>query len=210
MYSGEMGFQTGDGLSGINIYRGPLHRQSGAGLGNFFSAAVRYLRPLLSSGINALTSQGVATAGSVLSQLGKKDLQTILNEEGGKALKNLSEKALNKLNQKRGEPSETQVGSGRVSLFPYQLPKIPRRDNTIKGKAKTTRTQTSRRRKIGTTIAIKQKKRQIGRGKKSKKGSVKRKSKCQIGSGRKIRKRKSKVNKTKKRVSKDRSLDIFD
>lgn len=128
LYSGvEPNYQSGHGLSGINVYRGPLHRQNGAGLGNFFTTAVRYLRPLLSSGINALSNQGIDSATSVLSQLGKKDLKTILSEESQKAVRNLSEKAVNKIKRSRGEIPDNQVGSGMELLPLLTKPKRKRR-----------------------------------------------------------------------------------
>lgn len=119
IYRGPL-FQSGKGYNrGIDIYRGPLVRQNGAGLGNFFSSAFKYLRPLLSSGFNALSSQAVDSTSSILSQLGKKDLKSILNEESQKAVENLSNKAIQKLKRNKVIPSK-QSGSGKCLLV-YHL-----------------------------------------------------------------------------------------
>lgn len=214
LYSGaEPNYQAGYGLSGINVYRGPLHRQSGAGLGNFFTAAVRYLRPLLSSGINALTNQGINSASSVLSQLGKKDLKTILSEESEKAVKNLSEKAINQIKRGRGEVPETQLGSG-MELLPLLKPKKRRKKmsprKSIKKSVKRIKRQTRVKRKVGRT-AISAAKRQIGKGKRRKRKKTSCKKRKQIGSGRVKKSSKKQSNKSKlKKLQNIKSLDIFD
>lgn len=212
IYRGPLA-QRGSGYNrGIEIYRGPLYKQSGAGLGSFLNSAFRYLRPLLSSGINALTQQGIKSAGSVLSQLGTKDLNTILNEEGEKAVRNLSEKAINKLKRAKGDVSSVQKGSGTMPLgfSPLQLQRLKNTPNRkpLKRSTPKKKGQFISRRKVGTAVAALSKgKRQIGSGRK------KRKSKKQIGEGRRRRhrSRKRKSSSTNSRSSKKaRVLDIFE
>lgn len=64
-----------------------------------------------------------------MSQLGTKDLKTILNEEGEKAVRNLSEKAIQKLKRSRGEVNIEQLGSGDmpIGLSPLQLQRLVQR-----------------------------------------------------------------------------------
>lgn len=196
LYSGRSN-QGGYGLSDIEVYRGPIHQQQGAGIGNFFSTAVRFLRPLLSSGINVLSDQGIKSASSVLSQLGKKDLKTILNEESQNAIRNLSEKAIEKLKRKAGNVS-SQKGSGKMlrKMSPIQHKRM-RKTKGIKARGIKRKSQTVKRRKIGLTNSSVKKIRQIGG--KRKKSKVK---KSQT-------KRKSKSKVSRKRTSKSGQLDIF-
>lgn len=72
LYSSSSSVQNGQGINDIEIYRGPIYRQRGAGLGTFLQSTFRQLRPLIASGINAIANQGLRSASSVLSQLGKK------------------------------------------------------------------------------------------------------------------------------------------
>lgn len=209
LYSGDANSiaQTGGGLSDIQIYRGPRTLQGGAGLGKYFTTAFRYLRPLINSGVNALTDQGVKSASSVLSQLGKKDLKTILNEERQRAFDNLSTKAINKLNKINTQVLPTdQTGSGIMpfGLSPIQLQRLQRRKpkKSIKTRAIGRKSHSSRKRKVATTnSSLRKTRRQIGRGRKKKK--------TQIGSGRRRIKRRN--SKKKKRIQKPklRQLDIF-
>lgn len=230
-YFGQLN-QRGGSLSDIVLYEGPTHHhhhhQSGAGLGNFFNAAFHALRPLFRSGINALKSQGIKSTQSVLSQLGKKDLSTILKEEGEKAVNDLSKKALNKLSRMNGIVNDSnQVGSGQfntmpLGLSPLQIDRFRRykagagqSDSSLfpvksikRARAKRS-TQMFRKRRVGfTKIKKRPRKKQIGAGRRKKQiGAGIRKR--QIGAGKKRRRRLS--TKTK-RVKKPRSKvpqDIF-
>lgn len=195
LYSGHPN-QGGYGLSDIQVYRGPIHRQSGAGIGNFFTTAVRYLKPLLASGINVLSDQGIKSASSVLSQLGKKDLKTILNEETQKAVRNLSEKAVQKLQRKNGNIS-SQSGTGKLLSLVRQKKIVKNRvPKGIKANVAKRKSQTVIRRKIGSTNISAKKIRQVG---------GKRKSKVQKSQS----KKKPKSKPQRKRTSKTGQLDIF-
>lgn len=224
--------QRGGSLSDIVLYEGPTHHhhhhQSGAGLGNFFNAAFHALRPLFRSGINALKYQGIKSTQSVLCQLGKKDLSTILKEEGEKAVNYLSKKALNKLSRMNGIVNDSnQVGSGisiamPLGLSPLQIDRFRRYKagarqldsslipvKSIKRARAMRSTQMFRKRRVGfTKIKKRPRKKQIGAGRRKKQiGAGIRKR--QIGAGKKRRRRLS--TKTK-RVKKPRSKvpqDIF-
>lgn len=204
----------GKGREDIDIYRGPLYHQSGAGLGSFFRSAARYIRPLISSGMNALKDQSLNSAGTVLSQLGKKDLKTILNEESEKAVRNLSEKAINKIRRSRGDSSNDQMGSGMIpyGLSPLQIQQLMRSGvnrKLIKRRKATPKGQQGKGRRRKTTLF--KSKNKTGRG--SKKKSVK--SKSQSGAGRRrksVKKshRKKKISQLLQKPRGIRSIDIFE
>lgn len=172
------GNQEGRGLEDIAVYHAPIHHyyQKGAGLGNYFASAFRILKPLLYSGLNVLKDQGIKSSGAILSQLGSKDLKTILKEEGQNALNNLTNKAVNKLKRSSGQIGSEQIGSGRLlnesmplGIPPIQLQKLQRKKRkrrSVKRIAIKKRSKGVRRRKIGTSNnSITSRKRQIGSGK---------------------------------------------
>lgn len=206
LYSGDANSrgQTGGSLTDIQIYRGPRTLQGGAGLGKYFASAFQYLRPLINSGVNALTDQGVKSATSVLSQLGKKDLKTILTEERQKAFDNLSTKAINKLQRINTQSLAANQAETGTEIMPFGLSPIQlQRINRRKG-GKSIKTATfgrkghSRRKRKGTTTKStlsRTKRGQIGHG---------RKRKTQVG-GRRTKRRKTK----KSKKAKLRQLDIF-
>lgn len=180
--------QKGGGVEDIVLYRAPStgfpQYQRGAGLGNFFSSAFRLLQPLLTSGLSVLADQGVKSTGAVLSQLGSKDLKSILKEEGQNAFKNLTTKAVNKLKQSSG-----QVGSGidntsmPLGLSPLQLQNLQRKTN--KGGRK-------RRRHRHSSTAVAGGRRRKGGARARKIGTANNpitSRKLQLGSGRRRRRR---------------------
>lgn len=202
MYSGAHAYQTGRGKEDIEVYRGPLYRQSGAGIGDFLRSAATYVRPILSSGLNALKDQSLHSAGSVISQLGRKELKTILKEESEKVVRDSCEKAINKLKQSRGEVNNTQTGSGMIpyGVSPLQIQQLL---NEAAKKKPIKRRKSKKRGQSGQGRKRKKTSKQVGRGKKSKKSCA------QIGKG---RKKKSKSKKSKFLLQKPRgyrNIDIF-
>lgn len=179
LYSGDLN-QSGRGLSDISVYRGPVHRQRGRGIGNFLLSAFHYLKPLLSSGVNVLADEGIKSTRSVLSQLGKKDLPTILREERSNVINNFKNKTINQLDRMSGILKKKQAGSGinigRKCKVGKQSGKGKSKSQKGKGKSKS----------------------QKGKGKQCGKG----KSKSQKGKGRKA--------KSKRKSKSKRTLDIFD
>lgn len=195
LYSGnqpqQIAYQSGRGIGEIEIYTGPTwhrpHQQSGAGLGNFFANAFQVLRPLFSSGLNAVKEQGLHSTKAILSQLGKKDLKSILEEEGENALKNLGIKAINKIN--RASAKINQSGKGirmPVGLSPLQMQRMiniatTKRSKTKKKSIKSSpavkKTHTVKSRQIGGHGIVKKRKNQIGAGKKNKSSKKKNKKK---------------------------------
>lgn len=113
-------YQSGGSLRDIGpIYRGPYYNnQKGEGIGDFFTTAFRFLNPLLRSGLSVLGNQAIQSGSNILSDLGKKDLGTIVKEQGEQAIKNLSEKAINKIkrNSSKQTTTTTQVGKGRRKI----------------------------------------------------------------------------------------------
>lgn len=200
MYSGA--YQTGRGKEDIKVYRGPLYRQSGAGFGDFLRNAVTYVKPLLSSGINALKDQSLNSAGSVISQLGRKDLKTILKEESEKVVRDSCEKAINKLKQSRGQISEAQKGSG---MMPYGLAPVQMQHlmNGVTKKKAIKRRRTKKNGQSGKGRKRKKTLKQLGRGKKSKKRCA------QSGKGRKKRTKTKKFKFLLQKPRGYRNIDIF-
>lgn len=199
LYAGTIN-QKGSGVSDIYVYRGPVHRQHGGGIGSFLLSSFNALKPLFYRGINVLADEGIKSSKAVLSQLGKKDLPSILNEERQRVLDNLKERAINKLNHMSGKINNKQTGSG-----------IRGRKKSIKRITKVLNPSIIKVGKVGNTSRNSMKPKQIGKGKscgkkkKSQKGgggsgSGKKKC-CQSGKG---RKRKNTKKKSK------RNLDIFD
>lgn len=173
LYSGNQG---GYGFEDIELYRGPVYRQRGAGFGSFLRNSYKYLQPLLNSGVNAITNQGLKSASSVLSQLGKKNLNTILSEEGEKIVQNLSDSAIKKIRRLQGNVQSNQSGSGLTSdsLSPFTLKNLSikrqgRKRKGIKTRVKKRIGQMYRRRKVGGTRRHRTKKRQIGGGRRKRK-----------------------------------------
>lgn len=213
LYSGN---QAGAGLGEIEVYTGPIHhyRQRGRGIGSFFGNAYRFLRPLLSSGVNALKSQSIDSTGAIFRQLGRKDLKTILEEEGERALRNLGEKALNKLKRSVGKSDQTGKGIFRLPprLSKMQLKRLStvlpshliRRKKAIKSKKVSKKSHSVRKRRVGSV-----KTHQIGSGHRKRKSKLKiRRSikTSQIGNGKRKRKTiKNRITK-KRRIN---QLDIF-
>lgn len=94
--------QQGTGISDIGpLYQSPRFLQSGrGGVGSFFSGVWKYLRPLVSSGVNALSSQAVKTGASILDQVGKKPLKEVFKEQGKAAMRELAIRGADKLKRK--------------------------------------------------------------------------------------------------------------
>lgn len=215
--------QYGLGLGEIEVYHGPLvhdhsHHQRGKGLGRFFARAVQYLSPFIKSGINALKDQGIKSAGSIINQLGEEqDLKSILRKESQTALKNLKEKAINKINRSTG----FQAGSGRnmpINLSSTQLLQKARFFplNSLKKTIKVGQVTKKNHKPTGSRGGSAKK--QVGGKRKTSKckkkkckqtGGSKKKSKKQTGGKRKTTK-KGKKKSTKKSSLLGKQFDIFD
>lgn len=130
--------QTGAGIGEIEFYRGPRHhRQGGAGIGKYLSRAYKFLKPIVSSGVNALKDQSIESSKSIINQLGEDKLKNILKSEGKRALTNLRRKAINKINRTR----DSQSGSGRRAI---KRGRVAKRSQTGGGRRRgTTRKKTA-------------------------------------------------------------------
>lgn len=226
LYNGGIS-QKGGSLDDIVLYDGPSnhhhshHTQHGAGLGHFFSKAFEVLHPLLSSGVNALKHQGIKSTRAVLSQLGKKDIKTILKEEGERAVKDLGDKALNKLARINGLASQT--GSGLIrpisesndmplGLSPVQLQRFNRfkrkpLENGIVNESLVPKKRHRRKIRNIKRTSMKKKAQTTRRRRVGGIGIRIKNKRGQIGLGRK-RRRRTKKKRTRKSKSK-RQLDIF-
>lgn len=210
MYSGS---QLGRGFGEIDVYTGPRYRgQLGRGrFGSFFMRAYKYLRPLVSSGINAVKQQGIDSTGNIIKQLGTKDIKSILEDEGERALKNLGKKAINKIGRTVQKVSQSGKGidhtmSNGLSLLQLQRLRnnisTLRRKKSIKSQRVIKKPHSSLKRRVGSFKRIQKRKYQLG-GRRRKKNCKSCTNKSQIGGK---RKRKSKNKNSKKRKV---QLDIF-
>lgn len=117
---------------------GPLIRfspkyQRGRGLGGVFAGLLKYLRPMLSSGLKFLKTEAINTGADLLSGINnQKPIKEILRDRSLKIVDNMRDKAVNKINN--------MSGSGR--LF-HQLKK-----------RKTSKNKCSRSKKCNKTINI--------------------------------------------------------
>lgn len=110
--------QSGSGLSDIgHLYTQPYILQSGSGIGSIFSGLLKFLRPMVSSGLNQIKNQSLKTGSAILRDASSKPLKEVFKEQGKIALKNLAVKGLEKL-------TNPQEGTGRCKKA------IKRRRNT--------------------------------------------------------------------------------
>lgn len=201
--------QIGGSLGEIEIYSGPgrRYRQGGGGIARYLSNALRFFKPLLSSGINALKDQGIKSAGSIINQLGDRDIKSILEDEGQKAIKNLKQKAINKFNRVAG--SKTQTGEGMpIYLNPLQAQRgagifaiKPKKKSIKSGRVVKSKQKSKKPRTGGIKKSTGKKSTQFG-GKRKK--SLKRKQ----SGGQKGGKKKKKSSK-KRKTGVNKQLDIF-
>lgn len=141
--------QQGHGLADIGpLYKGPSIYQRGSGIGNFFSGLFRNLKPLISSGLEALRDQSVKTGTAILSDVGRKPFKEILKEQGKIAVQDLTQRGVNKLKRMRSQTGgrrknikrrKTSAGS-HSDLYRFQTGKGKRR-RSRRLKKKTTKSK---------------------------------------------------------------------
>lgn len=147
--------QSGGNLADIGeLYRSPLIYQRERGIGSFFTGLLRYLRPLIASGANAIKQQAVTTGKAILEDIGSKPIQNILKEQGKVAVQELAQKGINKLFDSMGGAGINKRNVKKrpnpfTSLQPRSLFKHRRRSKSKKsaGKKSTSRARTSAKRK---------------------------------------------------------------
>lgn len=95
--------------AGFNEERfGPLLRfspkyQRGRGLGGVFAGLLRYLRPMLSSGLKFLKTEAINTGADLLSGINQqKPIKEILRDRSLNIVDNIRDKAVNKINNMSG------------------------------------------------------------------------------------------------------------
>jgi len=85
--------QVGRGLTTLGIgpvYPAPLYLQRGHGIGNFFGSLLRWVRPLLLSGIKELGSETLRTSGKILTDIAERS-PTDTTSAGDKVSKHVNE-----------------------------------------------------------------------------------------------------------------------
>lgn len=179
--------QQGSGLADIGaIYRAPIITQRGrGGIGSFFSGAYNFLRPLFSSGVEALKSQAIKSGASILDNVGKKPFKEILKEQGKIAMEDLAFRGANKLKRK------FQGGEGRS-----KKKRIMSRGQGGEGR---------RKKKSQGGEGRKKKKPQGGEGRRKRRKNIKRRNKTNRAHSTLKRKRVGQI----KRTRKSRIIDIF-
>lgn len=147
--------QHGGGIGDIGqLYSSPYILQRGSGgVGSFFSGVWKYLSPLVSSGVSALSNEALKSGSAILGQVGQKPLKEVLKEQGKIAMKNLATRAADKLKRKM------QGGEGR------------RKKNIKRPKQSNASHSRSKRKQAG-----KGKRKQAGKGKRSKRNKKFKKS----------------------------------
>lgn len=100
--------QAGGGINDIgSLYANTRIVQHGRGsIGAFFSGIYKSLKPIISSGLNALKKQTIKSGTAVLENIGTKPFKDILQEQGKIAAQELTQKGINKLKR-------LQEGSGK-------------------------------------------------------------------------------------------------
>lgn len=108
--------QVGFGLEDIGpLYRiHPQYIQRGSGgIGAFFSAVYRHLKPIFKYGLQALKRQTIKTGTKVINELGSKPIKEILLDHGKRAASELAEEGIKKL-------KKMQEGEGTAHSFNFK------------------------------------------------------------------------------------------
>lgn len=93
----------GSGLSDFGpIYYTPRIIQHGRGFGNFFASLFNYLKPLVSSGLQAVKDTALTTGVKALSEVGNRPFKEILIEHSANAAKDLHRKYKRKFQEGEG------------------------------------------------------------------------------------------------------------
>lgn len=137
--------QSGGSLSDIGeIYKSPLIYQRGSGIGSFFSALFRRLKPV----VTTLAQQAVKTGQAIIQDknINNKSIKDILKEHGRVAVQDLAQKGINKVFDNMG-------GAGIKRPNPFTTFHILKSTAKRKRRCKTPkRTSRTRRNKRTTTI----------------------------------------------------------
>ena len=129
--------QVGSGLKDIGpLFHNQRFIQQGRGFGNFFQTLFTYLKPVFTSGFNALKDSALKAGTSILSEVGSRPLNEILSEHGKKFSNDLSTKIKRKF----------QDGSGLMFAGAAKK-KVCKK--SIKAKPTDKRYQSSKKRKPG-------------------------------------------------------------
>lgn len=108
--------QSGNGMSDIGtLYHiHPKFYQSGSGgIGSFFSAIYRQLKPILKSGLSALKKQTIKSGTNIINEIGTKPIKEILVDQGKLAAAELTQKGVQKLRK-------LQDGEGTAHSFTFK------------------------------------------------------------------------------------------
>lgn len=109
--------QSGSGISDFGpLYYTPRFVQAGRGFANFFASLYGYLKPLITSGFNAVKKTAIKTGTKMLSEVGSRPLREILLEHGASAVNDLHQKFKNKFQEGEGMFTISKKGIKRRRL----------------------------------------------------------------------------------------------
>lgn len=119
--------QTGGNYEDIGtIYHSKSKTQCGGGIGSFFGGLYRYLRPIVSSGIDLLKKEALSTGIEGLSAISKgANPKEVFQDRGAQALKNIRRDAMQKLYDMYGSGVRKNAIKRRLNLENSHLPASP-------------------------------------------------------------------------------------
>ena len=91
-------YQHGFGVSSM-----PIVIQHGHGIGSIFQNFYHLISPLISSGLRAIKSEAINAGRNIVKDIGVKPITELLQDHGGIAVQNLTDKAKAKIKRMQGE-----------------------------------------------------------------------------------------------------------
>lgn len=110
--------QAGSGLSDIgHLSVQPYILQSGSGIGSIFRGLFKFLRPMISTGLNEIKNQSLKTGAAILQDVNTKPFKEVLKEQGKIALQDLATRGLERLSK-----NKPQEGTGKKTIKRRRTP----------------------------------------------------------------------------------------
>lgn len=121
--------QTGGNIEEIGpLFHSAVNYQRGRGLGDIFGGLFRYIKPLLSSGINFLKNEVLSSGIGALSDIASgASPKEVFQDRGKEALKNLRRGAVNKLHTMYGSGRKRTIKRKKPSKTSHSYIKLKRR-----------------------------------------------------------------------------------
>lgn len=118
--------QTGGNYEDIGaIYRSKSKIQCGRGIGSFFGGLYRYLRPIVSSGIDILKKEALSSGVEALSDISKgSNPKEVFQDKGVQVLKNIRRGTIQKLYDMYGSGGRKNAIKRRLNSENFHLPAL--------------------------------------------------------------------------------------